>query len=791
MGAFRAIVEAAWSGSRRPGIASPLLAGAAAAAVPLGWLAAGHGLEWKDTVALYAPMRGAVVAALGDLRLPLWNPHEAMGMPLFAQMLHGVLHPVSLAGALLAPGAPLDALVVVHVALAAAGCALLSARLGASPGAAAAAGLAYAGSGYVLGMSGNFMYLAGAATAPWTVAALHAAAAGARFGVPLAAIGTAAVLLAGDPQWAAVAAGLGLLMGASGAGLRGAPAALAGVALGALLAGVQLVPTFALWFETARAHGLVAEGGGEWALSPWRLVELVAPGFFSGRPGASLAAPVYLWLGRPGQRFVIPFAPSVFVGAVSLALALAGTRERRRGVVLAIVAAVALWLALGEFLGADRLVRHLPLWGSFRYAEKLIGPFSLAVALLAGLGADRVAARLSRRSAWIVGAAAAAAGALAAAAWSWSPAGGDEVSREAAPLARLHLASGLFHSALALAALAGLLGLALRFPAARRRLPLLIAALALVEAAVASRLALHAGDPHARDPAPLRGQAGRGEQARLVHPVPVARGYGPVDLDESDRLALVESAMGMPAYNVAAALDTLDGYTGLLPHRYKRLDLALGDAFREHRFVAMRRFAVTHAVLPAEPDPFFAGRVRLALDGARPLPPSSPWLTIWELPHRPWAFFATAALPVRGEEAALRETLRILATGSPEVIVEGEVPRVPAPGRVLGVERGTERVRIEAESGGDALLVINDACWPGWQARIDGRPVEILCADSAVRAIRWPGGRHTLEMRYEPPEVRIGIALSALGGLGTAAAAVAGRRRRREGGRDDDGGRDG
>jgi hypothetical protein len=324
--------------------------------------------------------------------------------------------------------------------------------------------------------------------------------------------------------------------------------------------------------------------------------------------------------------------------------------------------------------------------------------------------------------------------------------------------------------------------LALRSPAARRRLPLLLAALVLGEAAVASRFAVHAGAPDARDRAPLRRQAGLGEQVRLVHPVPVPRGYGPGELDESDRLALVESAMGMPSYNVAAGLGTFDGYTGLLPRRYKRLDLALGDAFGEYRFVAMRRFAVTHAVLPGEPDPAFAGRVRIALDGARPLPPSSPWLTAWEVPHRPWASFAPATLPVPTEEAALRETLRVLATGGPEVIVEGTAPRTPAAGRVLRVERGAEWLRIEAESEGDALLVVNDACWPGWQARVDGQPAEILCADSAVRAIPWPGGRHTMEMRYEPPEVRIGLAVSLLGSLGTVAAAAAGRRRRRQGG---------
>src|SRR5574341_807544 len=82
---------------------SPVVAEACASLVPLAWLAAGHALESKDTVTLFAPVRGLVVAALRDLRLPLWNPHEALGILLFAQRLHGALHPVSLVAAYVVP----------------------------------------------------------------------------------------------------------------------------------------------------------------------------------------------------------------------------------------------------------------------------------------------------------------------------------------------------------------------------------------------------------------------------------------------------------------------------------------------------------------------------------------------------------------------------------------------------------------------------------------------------------------------------------------------------------------
>jgi uncharacterized membrane protein YfhO len=60
---------------------------------------------------------------------------------------------------------------------------------------------------------------------------------------------------------------------------------------------------------------------------------------------------------------------------------------------------------------------------------------------------------------------------------------------------------------------------------------------------------------------------------------------------------------------------------------------------------------------------------------------------------------------------------------------------------------------------------VADAFWPGWQATIDGQPAEILAADVLVRAVRWPPGHHVLEMTYDPPELRTGLALSGLGAL--------------------------
>jgi uncharacterized membrane protein YfhO len=97
---------------------------------------------------------------------------------------------------------------------------------------------------------------------------------------------------------------------------------------------------------------------------------------------------------------------------------------------------------------------------------------------------------------------------------------------------------------------------------------------------------------------------------------------------------------------------------------------------------------------------------------------------------------------------------------------------------VLSVERAAERIRIEAESPGAGLLVVADAFWPGWKATVDGRPVPIQRADLLVRAVRWPAGKHLLEMSYQPPEVTLGIAVSAAAALVAVGLGLWARRRR-------------
>jgi hypothetical protein len=80
------------------------------------------------------------------------------------------------------------------------------------------------------------------------------------------------------------------------------------------------------------------------------------------------------------------------------------------------------------------------------------------------------------------------------------------------------------------------------------------------------------------------------------------------------------------------------------------------------------------------------------------------------------------------------------------------------------------RIELRAEVSEPVFLVLSDTYHRGWQAWDNGRPVQILAADRALRALPLAPGRHTIEWRYRQPSVWIGLAVS----LVTLAALAAG-----------------
>lgn len=151
----------------------------------------------------------------------------------------------------------------------------------------------------------------------------------------------------------------------------------AAVVIGTLIAGVQLLPTFAFSQQSLRAGGVDPEFFTTFSYNPLYLFLLVAP-FFRGNPFPNTSVEVIAYVG---------LVPLIFAAA---AVILRRTRETWFWLALA---AVALLLAFGGYTPIYPALRALPFFNLFRVPARFLFPFAFAIAMLAGIGFDHLRAQ--------------------------------------------------------------------------------------------------------------------------------------------------------------------------------------------------------------------------------------------------------------------------------------------------------------------------------------------------------------------------------------------------------------
>jgi uncharacterized membrane protein YfhO len=67
------------------------------------------------------------------------------------------------------------------------------------------------------------------------------------------------------------------------------------------------------------------------------------------------------------------------------------------------------------------------------------------------------------------------------------------------------------------------------------------------------------------------------------------------------------------------------------------------------------------------------------------------------------------------------------------------------------------------------MVVFPDTYYPGWYAKVDGKPVEIYEVDLVLRGVMVPKGVHAISFRYRPCSFYWGAGLTLAGLLGAAA----------------------
>lgn len=251
-----------------------------------------------------------------------------------------------------------------------------------------------------------------------------------------------------------------------------------------------------------------------------------------------------------------------------------------------------------------------------------------------------------------------------------------------------------------------------------------------------------------------------------------------------------------PNLATALELDDIRGYDSLYPQRSRLFLNALQEAWGRPAASGRSRRESTIADAPA----VFA---------AAPLD----WLNVRHIITRhkvslPWyheidfngvrvyengrayqrLFFSSGFVIARDAAAALELATAQHTELSPDrgplrperFLVLEKKPEFPAAAPGILPEKNSARIRtwtageieLDVDAAHDTLLFMSDTYHPGWRARIDGMPVEILRANYNFRAVAVPAGAHSLRLWYAPLSARAGLAVS-LAALVAAAAAIA------------------
>ena len=146
---------------------------------------------------------------------------------------------------------------------------------------------------------------------------------------------------------------------------------------------------------------------------------------------------------------------------------------------------------------------------------------------------------------------------------------------------------------------------------------------------------------------------------------------------------------------------------------------------------------------------------------------SSPWVIVHERDSAPpHAWIVHDVRPVTRGEA-----LPLLTSGAVDpyqtALVEGTPPVTAAPDgstaesvRVIAYE--PDRMAIATQAAAPGLLVVSEIYESGWRAHVDGAEVEILPTHHALRGVPIPDGEHTVELRYDPLPLRLGLWISGI-----------------------------
>ena len=727
---------------------------------------------FRDISLAFFPLRQYQASELIAGRLPFWNPYVHEG-----EFMLPSLYPVDLLHVIDSSPEFLSWLLTLHLPLAALGAYALGRTRGMSQLGAFMCGTVYSIGGFALSTLNLYVFLQALALAPFVLLTFERAATRGGRWIAGAALALAISLTTLALEIVAQAVALGVLLAIwrdarTGEATSNLPAAgarlVAALVLGVCLAGIPVAVTLGVLPETQRGAGLSSDEASGLALPLLGLFQFLVPNLFG-----ALARPIESWWGGAIFTDGAPYFLSIYLGALVLALAVCGAAQalKRERIVLVAAAVLGAWFALGPAGGLWSLLHDLPFASAFRTPSKALFVVHLAVALLAGRGADRLAGGKG----WGVFSMVSAIGVLisggiAAAAWLATDGFAGWLLLDAR--ARAEFAAVLPADA-ARSATIGLLGVGLAIAVLRSRLRPYLAAtvLAIVVAVDLAR----AGAGINKLASPLifhllpeisveRLDDLAGGRAFAV-PASLSRNFlAWMNMRQADSDLYMTYAMRQqlePYNNVMYRVET----AGSLDRtRLSPLLSSIGWAGYDLRDVTqvlpLLRHAAVSRVLSFDP----VEHPELRLRATVPVAITGLAIHVYEL-KRPWprvlvacrAHWASTRLDAaRMPHAATWDPYRDVAFEDPKVLRAAACNS----GRARTVSLLPDEERYESESDGPGWFLVRSTHARGWRATVDGQPAALLRADGRHRAVAVPSGRHTVMLRYEPPWLWPGAALT-------------------------------
>lgn len=103
-------------------------------------------------------------------------------------------------------------------------------------------------------------------------------------------------------------------------------------------------------------------------------------------------------------------------------------------------------------------------------------------------------------------------------------------------------------------------------------------------------------------------------------------------------------------------------------------------------------------------------------------------------------------------------TREVNLVGTQPSIVAGPSTKVLSNYAEVEVDQN-EYIKINANTGVAAALVLTDGYYPGWEAFDNGKPTNIFMADGVMRAVMLTPGEHRIVFRYRPISWFVGLML--------------------------------